>query len=254
MMTGSSIVRHKRTAVCKQMVNREGLCLSGRMWNLFLGSLVATTLAVSAANAQWWNPFAPKDWEDCVAQASKSGDSDLAIRLLIRNCDSQFKGRRKPGGGYYVHVYDDDARHGVDCDIAGPNPTPAERTRCKALVRQEASEIKLREKERTRLDREAARQVYTQDGSIKCATSDCWLKVGTVTIVNGSDRAISEVAIGWVFLPSTSRTCPSKYSVKESYSVYLGPGDTTAVNFKALGETEGEFTYCIGVSWVRFAD
>jgi hypothetical protein len=227
-----------------RLVNREGLCLSKRMWSLFLWSLVATILAVSAANAQWWNPFAPKDWEDCVAQASKSGGSDLAIRLLIRNCDSQFVGRRKPGGGY---VY-------AECDIAGPNPTPAERTRCEALARQKASESELMEKESARRDREAARQVYTQDWSIKCSGNYCFSKEGTVTIVNGSDRAISEVAIGWVFLPSTSRTCPDAYPAKESYRARLGPGGTISVNFDAYEGPKDNFVYCIGVSWVRFAD
>jgi hypothetical protein len=78
-------------------------------------------LAPPAAHAQWW-PFAPRDYEECAAQAERSEASKEARAALLAECDGKFSGRRKPGGGYTYYDFMQD-RH---FDIAGPNPTPEE--------------------------------------------------------------------------------------------------------------------------------
>ncbi|MGO9356866.1 MAG: hypothetical protein ACLP1D_04230 [Xanthobacteraceae bacterium] len=83
--------------------------------------VVCLFLAPQTARAQWW-PFAPQDYEDCVAQAEKSELGKEARAAQVAECDVKFAGRRKPGGGYTYYDFMQD-RH---FDIAGPNPTPEE--------------------------------------------------------------------------------------------------------------------------------
>jgi len=87
---------------------------------------VAIALCVVAmpmrAQAQWWSSREPVDYEDCAERAEKNADAKPQREKLIAACESQFAGRRKPGGGYSYYDFMQD-RH---FDIAGPNPTPQE--------------------------------------------------------------------------------------------------------------------------------
>jgi hypothetical protein len=64
------------------------------------GSIVCGFLAFlpTAAVAQWWNPFAPTDYEECAESAAKSAKTNEALKILISTCASKFAGRRKAGG------------------------------------------------------------------------------------------------------------------------------------------------------------
>lgn len=42
------------------------------------------------ARAQWWNPLAPKDFEDCVIKNLKSGMGEDAVRALRSACRAKF--------------------------------------------------------------------------------------------------------------------------------------------------------------------
>jgi hypothetical protein len=70
----------------------------------------------------WWPSHAPQDYEECSERAGKAASSDDERALLIAQCDQQFIGRRRPGGGYTYYDFLQDRRF----DIAGPNPTPKE--------------------------------------------------------------------------------------------------------------------------------
>jgi hypothetical protein len=88
----------------------------------FICALCILLFETSPLAAQWWNPFAPKDYEDCAENAAREANSRAALGILLTACDSKFKGRRKLGGGYtYV-----DPRQRQGFDIAGPNPTQRE--------------------------------------------------------------------------------------------------------------------------------
>jgi hypothetical protein len=81
------------------------------------GLVVATWLGI-----QWWPSHAPRDYEECSEGAETTTPSRDDRASLITQCDKQFIGRRKAGGGYtYYDLLQD--RH---FDIAGPNPTPEE--------------------------------------------------------------------------------------------------------------------------------
>lgn len=73
------------------------------------------------AHAQWWTA-APADYEDCADRVEKSSLSGEPKASALSNCESQFAGRRKRGGGYTYH----DFMQNRSFDIAGPNPSAAE--------------------------------------------------------------------------------------------------------------------------------
>jgi hypothetical protein len=64
--------------------------------------LASSILAPEAAHADWWSwwPFGPKDYEECAVNAAKEAKSEDALAILLSSCELQFKGRRKPTGGY----------------------------------------------------------------------------------------------------------------------------------------------------------
>ena len=71
---------------------------------------------------QWWPSPAPQDYEECSERAGKAASSNDERASLIAQCDQQFTGRRRPGGGYTYYDFLQDRSF----DIAGPNPTPKE--------------------------------------------------------------------------------------------------------------------------------
>lgn len=74
------------------------------------------------ARAQWWSS-APRDYEDCAANARKTAAASADDRAnALADCEAKFAGRRKPGGGYTYYDFMQN-RH---FDLAGPNPTAAE--------------------------------------------------------------------------------------------------------------------------------
>ncbi len=81
------------------------------------------TLASVPSKAQWWWPaHAPRDFEECSANAEKTAVKPEERASLMSQCDAKFSGRRKPGGGYTYYDFMQN-RH---FDIAGPNPTAEE--------------------------------------------------------------------------------------------------------------------------------
>jgi hypothetical protein len=85
--------------------------------------IISVIFTPVAAHADWWTwLFGPKDYEECAENAAREAKSKEALNILLYSCDSKFRGRRKPTGGYTF--YDDRQDRGFD--IKGPNPTPAE--------------------------------------------------------------------------------------------------------------------------------
>ena len=59
--------------------------------NLRLIVVLLVVLAFpNAALAQWWNPFGPSNYEDCVLEAAKDTKTDSATRLAQAACRKQF--------------------------------------------------------------------------------------------------------------------------------------------------------------------
>ena len=84
---------------------------------------IGCALVVSTwVGVQLWPSHAPQDYEACSERAGKAASSKDERASLIAECDKQFIGRRKPGGGYAYYDFLQNRRF----DIAGPNPTPKE--------------------------------------------------------------------------------------------------------------------------------
>lgn len=91
---------------------------------------VAALLVVFVLTAIWIGHggsehHAARDYEDCAGNAQADASSDVEYNQLITRCSERFAGRRKAGGGYTYF----DFMQNKSFDIAGPNPTDAERKR-----------------------------------------------------------------------------------------------------------------------------
>jgi hypothetical protein len=84
--------------------------------------IIAAIVGVVLLWQQGWNPFPPKDYEECIESAAKSAKSKEALAILVSSCGSNFVGRRNPRGAYTYY----DSRQSRTFDISGPNPTAGE--------------------------------------------------------------------------------------------------------------------------------
>jgi hypothetical protein len=94
-----------------QVMKRSNLVVA------FAASLFALP---SQTSAQWWNPFAPADYEECSEQAAKEAKTDEALTILLRACNSKFPARRNPNGKGYIFI---DLRLKRSFQVDGPVPT-----------------------------------------------------------------------------------------------------------------------------------
>jgi hypothetical protein len=85
----------------------------------FIGCLVGGIAWVSVPN---WFQHSTQDFEQCSEQAEMNSSSKNELKTLLAECDKQFVGRRKVGGGYTYY----DALQNRQFDIAGPNPNREE--------------------------------------------------------------------------------------------------------------------------------
>ena len=90
----------------------------------------AVVLVLLAISASWlgfreWAAFAARDFEECAERVKANTSSNLERNALLTDCNTQFAGRRKSGGGYTYYDFMQDRSF----DLAGPNPTMEERKR-----------------------------------------------------------------------------------------------------------------------------
>lgn len=97
----------------------KGLLISKLRAVLGAAILIVATSAVAAIVVPKWNPFPPKDYEDCAARAAKDAKSKDALSVLLSICGSEFEGRRKAGGGYTY--YDSCQDRAFDIQRAKPD-------------------------------------------------------------------------------------------------------------------------------------
>ncbi|MGO8912931.1 MAG: hypothetical protein ACLQDM_26905 [Bradyrhizobium sp.] len=109
------------------------------------------------------SPQLARDFEECVELVQEQSPSNDERNALMTGCSARFAGRRKPDGGYTYFDFMQDRNF----DIAGPNPTAAERKQIDrayigyldALRREAVSaELATRLNEQLRADMEGARQ------------------------------------------------------------------------------------------------
>jgi hypothetical protein len=248
-----------------------GLLIPKARTVLGIAVLLVATAAVSALVASKWSLFPPTDYEDCAARAAKDAKSKDALSVLLSLCGSEFKGRRKPGGGF---TYYDSCQHNA-IDIKGPNPTPAElndiEQQClsyvetqekieveeerraaelaeqKRKVQQAAQEARDRQlqaaqearaaEESTRLQelkkrqQSALRSVKISETKIECY--DLGDCFFHVAVTNGSREIVNGISFGWMFPSVGDVSCPSELSTKTKEDQKLRPGETAWVLIEA---------------------
>lgn len=255
------------------------------------GILIVASAAISALVVSKWNLFSPKDYEACAERAAKDAKSKDALSVLLSICGSEFKGRRKPGGGY---TYYDNCQQET-LDIKGPNPTPAElndiKEQCLIYIeaQERAAESERRAQQATREAR--ARQLQTeQDARAKQLQAEqdaraaasrrletrkfwamtdihvtpsgfkCWEDFPScekvdmkVEVTNRSKEALSSVSVGLAFIPTKNSACPQSYAQKETLQVPLSPGETRVYTIDFLDAAFSKHPVCIKVIDVQFA-
>jgi hypothetical protein len=203
-----------------------------------------------------WNPFLPKDYEEC---------------------------RRNARGGYTYY----DSRQNVAFAIAGPNPTTeewayiekqyakyfddlakaeeAQRRQDAELHRmqreaQQQAEIAQADQDRklqlARLDLERRRQaavprIAVTSTSIVClypALDGCGDFKMTTAIRYQSSESISALSVGWVFI-AEGENCPTSVQTKRQGQVRLRPTDTVVLNIDGHdGPASKQFRCCVKIT------
>jgi hypothetical protein len=91
-------------------------------------ALAIASVALLAGASAWIGygtagPRVVQDYEQCADEAKTEAFSDTEYSNLMTHCGERFAGRRKSSGGYTFF----DFMQNKSFDIAGPNPTEAER-------------------------------------------------------------------------------------------------------------------------------
>jgi hypothetical protein len=225
------------------------------------------------ASAQWWNPLAPSDFEECSERAAKEAKTSDALNILLQSCSAKFTGRRKPGGGYTFL----DARQNRSFPIAGPNPTAAEvkyfdeqhslylknqqeaatayAERGKQAQELEAERQKAIQKKSADLQRrrQATLDLIKVTSNLTCQLGNCLSYEISLRIENQSIENVSSVSVGWVLVPP-QETCPTTVRTKETVRVNLRPTDSTAAHFNGFdGPSLAQVRYCVTATDVQIA-
>jgi hypothetical protein len=214
----------------------------GRVPAILLAVITFTLFGPAPADAQWWNPFGPSDYEDCAERAARDAKSKEALTILLQSCNAKFTARRKPGGGYTFY----DPRQQRSFDISGPNPTKTE-------MKDIDSQYQLNAELETALERRrqsAVADVKIVSSSLDCiATNYCGMFKLTLRVRNSSPETISSLSVGWAFAPRNEKGCPTSVPTKKTRSVMLQKGETTILNIDGHdGPNDGTARYCVDVT------
>jgi hypothetical protein len=250
--------------------------VTSNLTKIATGFFVAAIPTASAA--QWWNPFTPADYEDCIESAANNAKSKAALDILVTACEGKFTGRRRPGGGYTYF----DARQGKQFNIAGPNPTAvdlrrfdeeysrylAEQKQLDRVAAEQQAEEEAAEKRRqqARIDWElrkqelaaewqkrqenAASKIKITSATIEC--SYCKYFDLTIALKNLSGETVSRVSVGWTFIPPDQTKCPTSFETKSWQNIGLRPNNTAVLNIHGRDGPAENNTYkiCTGVTGV----
>ena len=103
---------------------------------------IATVACLSSqASAQWWNPLAPSDYEECAEKAAKEGKTAGGLSILLQACNTTFPARRDKSGKGYIY-YDSQMSQSIKVD------SPSLSDRDKKRIEEAHQEHLKREKEK----------------------------------------------------------------------------------------------------------
>ena len=236
--------------------------------------LILATAAITATVVSKWNPFSPRDYEDCAARSAKDAKSKDALSVLLSICSTEFKGRRKAGGGYTFY----DRCRDRAVDIKGPNPTTDEqkdmREECLAYIDAQAR-VAAEDRESERKAEQAAQEARAEKNKILLARQ--WAATPSVNITligfgcsllellscdhvdlkfranNRSKEALSGLAIGLASVPTKNDPCPVSFAFQRETWVSLSPGETGVFEIESLDPEFSKHAVCMKVLDVKIA-
>jgi hypothetical protein len=253
-----------------------------------VGLLALSAATISAIVVSKYDLFSPKDYEDCAERAARGAKSKDALSVLLSICGSEFKGRRKAGGGYTFF----DICQNREFDIKGPNLNEEEqkylKEQCLAHIvaqaelaaKEEEAEHKARqatEEARAKAQRAAAEeraraQQAAQEAEAKlqarklaalsaihvissgfelCDFGTCFMKV---EVTNESKEALSGILIGLSTIPTTKAACPLTYAKRQKVNIQISPGERRGEKIYGIDIEFSKHPVCIKVLDVAFVD
>lgn len=252
------------------------------LWSVLV--IAVATVSVAATIAVYQRGlFAPKDYEDCAESAAINAKSKDALSVLISVCRSKFSGRRKLGGGYTYY----DSCTEVTYDINGPNPTQDDLKTVKRLCLRHMdvqAQIEAEEEESRRKEQEAAKEAKAKaqqsaqearakeqqaaqeadtrrqaaklavmtaiqvnpKGFSRSVLLDKWVDM-KIDITNGSKWAVSEITVGFAFIPTNTGPCPTSFGQKKELYLPLSPGETRSSEIRDIDAELSKHRICIKV-------
>jgi hypothetical protein len=135
---------------------------------LSLAVLVFFSTTSLPAFAQWWNPLAPSDYEECAEQAAKEAKTTGGLTILLKGCQDKFPARRNPKGKGYVYF---DVRQERWIDVSGPTLTQSDRRKIEEAYRKHL-EDKCADEERQKAKEEADDKIWEGSSLSRAETPD----------------------------------------------------------------------------------
>jgi hypothetical protein len=200
--------------------------------------------------------------------------------VLLSICGSEFKGRRKPGGGYAYYNSCPGRRFdiGRTFDIKGPNPTPDEQKYMKGqcLADMEAEGRAANEEaEAEREAQQAAQEARAKKNKILQARQWAATTAVDVTLIgfscsllqvlpcdhvdlkfranNRSKETLFGLTIGLASIPIKNDPCPVSFAFQRKTSVSLSPGETGLFEIRSLDPEFSKQAVCMKVLDVQIA-
>jgi hypothetical protein len=214
--------------------------------------------------AQWWNPFAPDDYEECAKKSANKAKSDKALDILLSACSAEFPARRNPSQkGAYVYT-SPETQDSYSVDMPNPDTVTIEtaieeRRKVDTLayekVIKEEKERQIKAKQQKLINDIDKTKVTVPSYSASCTTPNCQTKSALILINNMASRKITQIKFGFVFYDSGYKVdCPRKYEPLRTIEVEIKPQTTYTHRFETSSGSRSNFRICAGITDVGFGD
>jgi hypothetical protein len=236
------MLRMHFSSICKHFAKH---CV----WHLCI--IFVMVFLPSAASAQFFGFFGPKDYEECAVKAAKDAKNRDALGILLQSCNSEYPARRKSTGGYRYF----DSRTGEYVDVSGPKLSTAD---VEAINTRFQNFLYWKQVEEQRVqDRNAAIQrreaevlpmlEITERRLTGRGYDRCYEGTLSVSFRNKSRETIKEISIGFANIGENA-SCPRNTPRLATRAIFVRPGETGIVTITstALCENWGQY-YCASI-------
>ncbi len=222
--------------------------------------LIFIFMLAHTQHVEAWSLFGPSDYEECSDEAAKEAKGKNALKVMLKNCNSKFRARRKPGGGYiYCANIGQPTFQKICIDVNGPKISHSDQNRMLAKAERVNAEARSTQEQLRRL-------VTVKDWKILCqwvpsfestynpvaameGEKVCWPNGASGTIVNNSDYSVSEVGLGLI-LGSGITECSGNLRETNRLVISIPPHQLATFSFNVTPKVinEGTISGCLKVT------